>query len=92
MKFISKINTIFTPEFLDEMFDLYKQHKFYVKDKSGKDVLVHDTRHIKSLKFRDKLSKYFEKKPDISFNFLGDGTNRMAFLVDGYVFKLALDD
>lgn len=92
MKFISKINTIFTPEFLDEMFDLYKQHKFYVKDKSGKDVLVHDTRHIKALKFRDKLSKYFEKKPDISFNFLGDGTNRMAFLVDGYVFKLALDD
>ena len=92
MKFISKINTIFTPEFLDEMFDLYKQHKFYVKDKSGKDVLVHDTRHIKALKFRDKLSKYFEKKSDISFNFLGDGTNRMAFLVDGYVFKLALDD
>lgn len=92
MKFISKINTIFTPEFLDEMFDLYKQHKFYVKDKSGKDVLVHDTRHIKALKFRDKLSKYFEKKTDISFNFLGDGTNRMAFLVDGYVFKLALDD
>ena len=92
MKFISKINTIFTPEFLDEMFDLYKQHKFYVKDKSGKDVLVHDTRHIKALKFRDKLSKYFDKKSDISFNFLGDGTNRMAFLVDGYVFKLALDD
>ena len=92
MKFISKINTIFTPEFLDEMFDLYKQHKFYVKDKSGKDVLVHDTRHMKALKFRDKLSKYFEKKSDISFNFLGDGTNRMAFLVDGYVFKLALDD
>lgn len=92
MKFISRINKVFTPEFLDEMFDLYKQHKFYVKGKTGEDVLVHDVRHIKALKFREKLTQYFENKKDVAFNFLGDGTNRMAFLVDGYVFKLALDD
>lgn len=92
MKFISRINKVFTPEFLDEMFDLYKQHKFYVKGKNGEDVLVHDVRHIKALKFREKLTQYFENKKDVAFNFLGDGTNRMAFLVDGYVFKLALDD
>lgn len=92
MKFISRINKVFTPEFLDEMFDLYKQHKFYVKGKNGEDVLVHDVRHIKALKFREKLTQYFDNKKDVAFNFLGDGTNRMAFLVDGYVFKLALDD
>lgn len=92
MKFISRINKVFSPEFLDEMFDLYKKHKFYVKDKNGSDVLVNDVRHIKSLKFREKLTEYFKTKEDVAFNFLGDGTNRMAFLVDGYVFKLALDD
>lgn len=91
MKFISKINTIFTSEFLDEMFDLYKQHKFYITNNKGEQVRVDDVRHMKSLKFRELLSNYFKDK-DIPFAFLGDGTNRMCFLVDGYVFKLALDD
>jgi len=91
MKYISRINTIFTEEFLDEMFDLYKQHKFYIANSDGIKVRVDDVRHMKALKFREKLSNYFTEK-GISFTFLGDGTNRMAFLVDGYVFKLALDD
>lgn len=91
MKFKSRINSVFTPEILDEMFDIYKQHKFFIKDKNGKDIRVEDTRHIRSLKFRECLQNYFKDK-DISFNFLGDGTNRMALLIDGYVYKLALDD
>mgnify|MGYP003288036919 FL=1 len=91
MKYISRINTIFTQEFLDEMFDLYKQHKFYINNSDGTQVRVDDVRHMKALKFREKLSNYFTDN-GISFTFLGDGTNRMAFLVDGYVFKLALDD
>lgn len=91
MKYISRINTIFSEEFLDEMFDLYKQHKFYVNKSDGTKMRVDDVRHMKALKFREKLSNYFTDN-GISFTFLGDGTNRMAFLVDGYVFKLALDD
>lgn len=91
MKYISRINTIFTDEFLDEMFDLYKQHKFYIENSDGTKVRVDDVRHMKALKFREKLTNYFTDN-GISFTFLGDGTNRMAFLVDGYVFKLALDD
>lgn len=91
MKFKSRINSVFTPEILDEMFDIYKQHKFFIKDKNGKDIRVEDTRHMRSLKFRECLQNYFKDK-DISFNFLGDGTNRMALLIDGYVYKLALDD
>ena len=91
MKLRSRINEMFTPEFLDEMFDLFKQHKFYVTGKDGKEERVQDVRHFKALTFRKKLSDYF-KDTDVSFSFLGDGTNRMAFLVDGYVFKLALDD
>lgn len=91
MKFKSRINSVFTPEILDQMFDIYKQHKFFIKDKNGKDIRVEDTRHMRSLKFRECLQNYFKDK-DISFNFLGDGTNRMALLIDGYVYKLALDD
>lgn len=91
MKFKSRINSVFTPEVLDQMFDIYKQHKFFIKDKNGKDIRVEDTRHMRSLKFRECLQNYFKDK-DISFNFLGDGTNRMALLIDGYVYKLALDD
>lgn len=91
MKLRSRINEVFTPEFLDELFDLFKQYKFYVTGKDGKKERVQDVRHFKALTFRKKLADYFENT-DISFSFLGDGTNRMAFLVDGYVFKLALDD
>ena len=91
MKLRSRINEMFTPEFLDELYDLFRQHKFYVKGKDGKEERVQDVRHFKALTFRKKLFDYFEEK-EVSFSFLGDGTNRMAFLVDGYVFKLALDD
>ena len=91
MKLRSRINEMFTPEFLDELYDLFRQHKFYVKGKDGKEERVQDVRHFKTLTFRKKLFDYFEEK-EVSFSFLGDGTNRMAFLVDGYVFKLALDD
>lgn len=91
MKYLSRINKIFTSEFLDKMFDLYKQHKFYVTKPDGSKVRVDDVRHMKALKFRELLSNYFEENK-ISYTFLGDGTNRMSFLVDGYVFKLALDD
>ena len=40
MKLRSRINEMFTPEFLDELYDLFRQHKFYVKGKDGKELSV----------------------------------------------------
>ena len=91
MKFISRINRVFSDEFLDEMFDLFKQHKFYITKPDGTKVRVDDVRHMKALKFREKLSQYLTAT-NMPHTFLGDGTNRMAILIDGFVFKLALDD
>ena len=65
MKLRSRINEMFTPEFLDEMFDLFKQHKFYVTGKDGKEERVQDVRHFKALTFRKKLSDYFKDTDDI---------------------------
>ena len=91
MKFISRINRVFSDEFLDEMYDLFKQHKFYMTKPDGTKVRVDDVRHMKALKFREKLSDYLTGI-NMPHTFLGDGTNRMAILIDGFVFKLALDD
>ena len=51
---------MFTPEFLDELYDLFRQHKFYVKGKDGKEERVQDVRHFKALTFRKKLFDYFD--------------------------------
>ena len=91
MKFISRINRVFSDEFLDEMYDLFKQHKFFMTKPDGTKVRVDDVRHMKALKFREKLSDYLTGI-NMPHTFLGDGTNRMAILIDGFVFKLALDD
>lgn len=54
-------------------------------EKVCNNVIVSDN-NLKSMKIKQLLDKH-----DVYYNELGPGTNRMAVLIDGYVFKFAMD-
>ena len=54
-------------------------------DKICKDVTISDN-NIKVDKMVEVLDKY-----DVNYSELGPGTNRFAILIEGYVFKIAMD-
>lgn len=66
-------------------------HQFINKDlmKELKDIctdVLESNNNVKVAKIREALDKH-----EVPYNELGPGTNRMAVLIDGYVFKIAMD-
>jgi hypothetical protein len=78
---------------LSEVVSIYRSRIF---ENFTIDILKELYAITKSRKYSDNNAKFIEmdkilKKNEIKYDALGTGTNRTAVLIDGYVFKIALD-
>lgn len=88
-KIRSRIMEIFDKEILKEMYELQSKRLTWGMVR-GQRTKVEYTAKMKVQDMTDILTKYLSKK-EYSFSFPGAGTNRMTILIDGYIYKIALD-
>ena len=88
-KIRSRIMEIFNKEILKEMYELQSKRLTWGVIR-GQRSKVEYTAKMKVQDMTNILTKYLQGKGH-SFSFPGAGTNRMTVLIDGYIYKIALD-
>lgn len=88
-KIRSRIMEIFDKEILKEMYELQSKRLTWGMVRKQR-TKVEYTAKMKVQDMTNILTKYLSTK-GYSFSFPGAGTNRMTVLIDGYIYKIALD-
>lgn len=88
-KIRSRILEIFDKDILIEMYKLQSK-RFTNRMFKGKKTRMEYSASMKVKDMTKLLTEYLEKK-GVSYSFPGAGTNRMTVLVNGYIYKIALD-
>ncbi|WP_304576616.1 hypothetical protein [Romboutsia ilealis] len=88
-KIRSRILEIFDKDILIEMYKLQSK-RFTNRMFKGKKTRMEYSASMKVKDMTKLLSDYLEKK-GVSYSFPGAGTNRMTVLINGYIYKIALD-
>lgn len=88
-KIRSRIMEIFDKEILKDMYELQSKRLTWGVIR-GERTKMEYTAKMKVKDMTSILTKYLSGK-GYSFSFPGAGTNRMTVLIDGYIYKIALD-
>ena len=92
IKYRSRIKEIFDDEMLKSMFLIQKKYTTKRIIKGVKETVDY-TPKLKGEDMTNILTHYLKTKhPEATFSFPGSGTNRMAILINGYIYKIALDN
>lgn len=88
-KIKSRILEVFDKDILIEMYKLQSK-RFTTRMFKGKSIRTEYSANMKVKDMTKLLSDYLEKS-GYSYSFPGAGTNRMTVLINGYIYKIALD-
>lgn len=88
-KIKSRILEVFDRDILIEMYKLQSK-RFTTRMFKGQSVRTEYSANMKVKDMTKLLSDYLEKA-GYSYSFPGAGTNRMTVLINGYIYKIALD-
>ena len=88
-KIRSRILEVFDRDMLIKMYKLQSK-RFANRIFKGKNIRTEYSANMKVKDMTKLLSEYLSKK-GYSYSFPGAGTNRMTVLINGYIYKIALD-
>lgn len=88
-KIKSRILEVFDNDILIEMYKLQSK-RFANRMFKGQNIRTEYSANMKVKDMTKLLSEYLGKK-GFSYSFPGAGTNRMTVLINGYIYKIALD-